>query len=102
MVCPRLNVNEGYRRQAKPRRLCAPLDLWLPLGRTHCERAERYRETFRGQMDAELPDQVRTAVNKGHALGDEQFRREIERLTGVRLSPRKPRTKPSAPEMTDG
>ncbi|MGB5466169.1 MAG: transposase [Sedimenticolaceae bacterium] len=88
--------------QAKPRRLWTPHDLWLRLGRTHCERAERYREMFRGQIDPELLNQVRTAVNKGLALGNDQFRREIERLTGVRVSPKKRGPKPSAPEMTDG
>jgi len=86
--------------QAKPAGMWTPHDVWLRLGRTHQDRAARYRGTFRGHMDAEQIAVIRTAVNKGLALGDERFRREIEQLTGVRISPSKPGRKASRQETT--
>ncbi len=84
--------------EAKPIHLWTPHDLWLGLGRTDQECAARYRATFRGQMDPELLDQVRVTVNRGLALGNDRFRHEIERLTGVRVSPRKRGPKTCAPQ----
>ena len=83
---------------AKPAHLWTPHDLWLRLGRTNQERAARYRATFRGQVDPDQLEQIRTAVNKGIALGNDRFRQEIEQLTGVRVGLLKPGRKTSTDE----
>lgn len=75
--------------QGKSMRLWTPHDLWLRLGETHHERAKHYQQVFRGQIDPETLETIRETANKGLALGDDRFRQEIERLTGVRVSPGK-------------
>ncbi len=60
-------------------------NLYLSLGKTGEERQIAYRELFRGHLDEVMVNDIRTAVNKGLALGNERFKDEIEQLTGRRV-----------------
>ena len=70
--------------------LCSPHEQYLALGRTQQERLANYRSLFESQVDGDLLTEVRHAVNKGLVLGTNKFRREIETITGQRLSHLKP------------
>jgi len=50
------------------------------------ERAAQYRQLFSGYLDECALKKIRKSVNKGLALGNDQFRMEIEGLTGRRVT----------------
>jgi hypothetical protein len=54
------------------------------------------RELFSDVLTAEQIDRIRDSLEKGHALGNDRFRAEMERLTGIRQHSVKPGPKPSA------
>jgi putative transposase len=69
--------------------LQTPHLLYLALGKTKRERLESYRELFKTHISVERLKEIRKSVNKGLALGDGQFTRQIETLTKKRITPRK-------------
>lgn len=75
--------------QGRSMRLWTPHDLWLRLGESRHECAKHYQQLFREQLDPDTLETFRETANKGLALGNDRFRNEIGRLTGVRVSPRK-------------
>jgi len=66
--------------------LCTPNDLYTALGANQKQRQEAYRDLFKCHVDGELLDDIRKAVNKGMALGNERFKEEIETLSARRVS----------------
>ena len=67
--------------------LCSPHEEYLNLGRYKAERIRVYRELFRTRVRSDLVNDIRTAVNRGLALGDPEFKLEIERAVGRRVTP---------------
>jgi len=75
--------------------------LWVPhptynlLGKSHIERAMRYRAMFERQIEAKALLQIRQTLNQGMVLGDNRFIKQIQMLSGVRtqLMKRGPRAK---------
>lgn len=69
--------------------------IWTPhlvyqrLGGTVEKRAEAYRDLFVGHLDSEKLSMIRNATNKGMALGNDRFKRDIELLSGRRVTPLK-------------
>ena len=69
-----------------------PINLWTPhriyrdLGATATERSAAYRELFVGQLDTTILNQIRQASNQGMVLGNDRFKREVERLSGRRVT----------------
>lgn len=61
--------------------------LYRALGRSPDERQRAYRGLFRGKLDEEFVDALRTATNGGWALGGERFKRQIAKAIGRRVSP---------------
>lgn len=59
------------------------------LGESISTRSEAYRELFAEQLDTTLLTNIRQATNQSMALGNEQFKREVERLSGRRVTPLK-------------
>jgi putative transposase len=65
-------------------------ELWTPhpdylaLGTCKVQRLKAYQALFQTELTAEQEELIRHSVNKGLALGNERFRLEIERLTGIR------------------
>lgn len=66
-----------------------PHPLYLALGKTKKKRLERYRELFKSHLSDERLKDIRDSINKGLALGNEQFTMKIETLTKKRVTPRK-------------
>jgi len=62
----------------------------LALGKTREERLSNYRELLKAQIAAETLKKIRESINKGLALGNEQFASQIEKLTNRRVTARAP------------
>ena len=69
--------------------LCTPHNEYLNLGTDKEERTTAYRALFNAHVDGKLIQEIREAVNKGLALGNEHFKDEVEVLYGRRLRPAK-------------
>jgi len=69
--------------------LQTPHPEYLGLGRTLRYRLNNYRELFKAQIETELLTEIRENINKGLALGNEQFTTQIENLTKRRVTARK-------------
>ena len=67
----------------------APHKEYFALGKTDSVRQSAYRELFRAHVDKGLIQDIRLAVNKGFALGNDRFKDEIERLCNRRVRPGK-------------
>jgi putative transposase len=67
--------------------LCTPHGEYLCLGQTIDERQAYYRGLFSCHIEDKLLDDVRSALNKGLALGSEDFRDQVEMLYGQRVKP---------------
>ena len=78
----------------QPTKLWTPHRIYNELGATTEQRTTAYREMFRGQLDAELLHQIRQATNQSLALGNDQFKREVERMSGRRVTLMKRGPKP--------
>ena len=65
--------------------LSTPHKEYLRLGKCDKERQIAYRSLFRAHVDGELVDDIRSAVNKGLALGNDRFKDKIEQLSGRRV-----------------
>jgi putative transposase len=73
----------------KTSELCTPHALYLALGSENGKRQEAYREFFTSHVNGKLLEDIRLATNKGIALGSDYFKKQIEDLTGRRMTPRK-------------
>jgi len=69
--------------------LRAPHPIYQSLGKTEKERQREYRALFSAHIDGALLDEIRKSAQKGLALGGEWFTRQIEKLTGKRVTSRK-------------
>ena len=67
--------------------LCSPYEEYLLLGDSMSQRLEAYRELFSIHVDSLLLRDIRESVSKGMVLGNDQFKEEIEKLTGRRVRP---------------
>ena len=68
----------------KPSALCKPHAEYLKLGETRNECAENYKLKCKSGLDEKKLDEIRKSINKGLAFGDEEFKIEVEELTGRR------------------
>ena len=58
-------------------------------------RLQAYRELFKAQIDDDVP-LIRVATNKGLAIGNDRFKKEVELLSGRRVTEKKRGPKPRA------
>lgn len=98
-----VSVPEAYRWSSyRANGLGQHAKVWTPhgiyqrLGGTAEERASAYRDLFKGHLDSEMLNKVRNAANQGMALGNERFRKEIELLSGRRVTQLKRGPKPKS------
>ena len=68
----------------KPSALCNPHAEYLKLGETRAECAENYKLKCESGLDQKRLEEIRKSINKGLAFGDEEFKIEVEELTGRR------------------
>lgn len=74
----------------KQSKLCTPHPLYMALGEDEKSRQSAYRDLFTGHvLNVKLIEEIEQATLKGMALGSEQFKAQIELLTGRRVSPKK-------------
>jgi putative transposase len=62
-------------------------------------RQSAYRDLLATQLDTETVNEIRHALNTGFVLGNEKFRAEVERLSGVKQSYRTRGPKPRVSEL---
>ncbi len=62
-------------------------DEYIQLGLNKIKRLQSYRELFDLVISEQMLCDIRGAVNKGFALGNDQFKNEIETLHGRRVTP---------------
>jgi putative transposase len=67
--------------------LCTPHYEYSRLGKTKDDRLLAYRALFKDHVEHDLLAQIRDAVNKGLALGDDGFKTQVEALYGQRIRP---------------
>lgn len=69
--------------------LCSPHPLYLSLGETKAVRLQNYRALFSVALDGTEFDEIRSATNKNLAVGDSEFKYQLELLTGRRFHSQK-------------
>jgi putative transposase len=67
--------------------LLTPHDAYQALGSDPRSRQAAYCALFAECIDVKTLDEIRAATNKGWALGSDQFREEVSRLSGRRANP---------------
>jgi len=67
-------------------KLCKPHKVYEALGSSQLERLRAYRALFDGHINENDLNCIRSACNKGLALGNDKFKREIEFLSGRRVT----------------
>jgi putative transposase len=65
-------------------RMWTPHPEYRALGPTKASRLVAYRDLFDCELDGEAINAIRNAANTGLVLGNDRFRKEVERLTGQR------------------
>jgi putative transposase len=73
----------------QPLKLWQPHEVYLRLGESESERLSAYRALFKTALDDAALANIRESANKGLALGNDQFKDQIEALTGRRVRPGK-------------
>jgi len=63
-----------------------PHPLYLILGQTQRQRSDNYLSLFKAHIDQIELQQIRQATHKGLALGNDKFKKEIEQLSGRRVT----------------
>jgi putative transposase len=73
----------------KESELCTPRPIYMALHSNAIQRQAVYRSLFSSHIEGQLLEAVRVNSNKGMAIGNEQFKQEIEALTGTRMKDKK-------------
>jgi REP-associated tyrosine transposase len=66
--------------------LYTPHTLYEALGSSTEVRQQAYRDLFKYHVDIKIIEDIRKALNKGLALGNERFKSEVEQLTERRVT----------------
>ncbi|MBL1274469.1 MAG: transposase [Ectothiorhodospiraceae bacterium] len=72
----------------KENSLITPHSLYKKLGRSCAEREKAYRELFRARIADLTLSEIREATNKSWVLGNDRFRKKIEKLTDRQVTPK--------------
>ena len=68
--------------------MCTPHPIYLSLGNNIPARLYAYRDLFKAHIDDDIA-LIREATNKGLAVGNDRFKKEIELLSGRRVTEKK-------------
>ena len=77
----------AWHADGKRGRLIADHPLYTALGQTKKERQAAYRALFKAQLGQATLVAIRNATNKGWALGDERFKRDVSVAASRRAAP---------------
>ena len=89
----------GFNGCGKDNSLVTPHSLYLSLGKTKGERLENYRSLFKVHVDEEDINNLRTACQTGTPLGNEYFKKTIERKLNSKIGQAR-RGRPSKRALT--
>ncbi len=70
-------------------KLCTAHEEYLKLGKDKDGRLGAYRALFKANVEETMVEQIRTSINSGLALGNDDFKERVERLYGRRVTPAK-------------
>lgn len=84
----------------KPDTLITPHWLYLVLGKDDASRQTAYRGLFKDRLSQLETESIRDATNKAWVLGEEKFKRKVEKISGRRATP-KPKGRPRKNEAAD-
>ncbi len=76
-----------YNALGKPIELITPHFLYQSLAKTEKTRQKRYAALFDNMIPDYTLEEIRHSINRAWVLGDERFKRQIEKQTGRRASP---------------
>ena len=79
-------------------RLWTPHQVYIAMGITTQERQEQYRRLLREDMGHEVVDDIRRCIQTGFVLGNDEFREQVEALTGEPQSFRRRGRRPNVSE----
>ena len=68
--------------------LLTPHLLYKRLGKNATERQKAYRQLFRAQLSNGDLESIREATNKAWVLGNERFKKKVQKLTDRQLAPK--------------
>jgi putative transposase len=80
----------SYHKNAlgKPIEFITPHALYQVLGKTDKSRQQAYRTLFEDEVSDLTLEEIRNAINKAWVLGDNRFKKQIEKQTGRNVSPK--------------
>ncbi len=83
---PEMYPCSSYHRNALglPDELITPHDLYLSLASTDKKRQSAYRNLFKQSIEPEEMDSIRSATNNAWVLGNDYFKKDIEKLLNRR------------------
>ncbi len=76
-----------YNALGSPIELITPHFLYQGLAKTEKTRQKRYAALFDKMIPDYTLEEIRHSINRAWVLGDEQFKRQIEKQSGRRASP---------------
>jgi len=79
----------SFRRNAMgtPIKLITPHEVYLALAKTDKTRQKRYLALFEQELSNYTLEEIRGSVNRSWVLGDDKFKKQIEKKTGRRTTP---------------
>ena len=80
----------GANALGKVDNLLTPHEQYLRIERTDTARREAYRALCKAHLEVEMLDNIRQSTNGNFALGDERFKKQIEKALGQRARRGKP------------
>ena len=78
----------SYNALGKANSLVTPHPLYKRLGRSSDDRQKAYRQLFRTRIADMTLEGIREATNKAWVLGDDRFKKKIEKLTTRQATPK--------------
>ena len=78
----------AYNAQGKADELVTPHVLYNHLGSTDTERRKAYRQLFRSSLNEVTINDIREATNKAWVLGNDRFKKKVEKHLERRVTPK--------------
>lgn len=71
--------------QGKEDELIKPHAIYLALGRDTEKRCDAYKESFKAHVDAKELNDIRSSLQTGTPLGNDQFKQKVEAKLGLKV-----------------
>ena len=77
----------GSNAHSQPCGFLAPHAAYVELGQSPETRQAAYRRLFQESMSGNIVEEIRSATPRGHVLGSDKFKNDLESSTGRRVRP---------------